>query len=372
MQKKIIVLAGYAPSLINFRLHLLKEFQKKGYQVIASAPQNFQWVREKLKSINIPFYHFPLSPASINPIQDLLFIKKYVSFLNKQKPDIVFAYTIKPVIYGSISAKLAGIPAVYSLITGLGYTFEQKSSKQKLIGLISTKLYSFALRSNKTIFFQNSDDVDVFKRKKILGENANIAIINGSGVDLDYFQFETFFPEKPVFLLIARILKSKGILEYIAAAKIVKNKYPQARFHLVGYFYDSPDAIDKKVIMAAHEEGIIDYKGETDDVRPYIRNCSVYVLPSYREGTPRTVLEAMAMGRPIITTNVPGCKETVIHNENGFLVENKNSEDLASAMTKFINNPKLLKQMGRQSRVIAEQKYDVNKVNKNIISAMEL
>ncbi len=372
MPKNLVVLAGYAPSLINFRLHLLLEFQKCGYNVIACAPQNVDWVIEKLDAFGIPFYSFPLNPATISPLQDLAFIKKFTSFLKGKKPEIFFAYTIKPVIYGSISAKLAGVPKIFSFITGLGYTFEKKTTKQKLISPISAFLYSIALRANKTVFFQNPDDVAVFRERKILAENSQVKITNGSGVDLKHFRYDPNIPIKPVFLLIARILKSKGILEYIEAAKIVKQKYPNAEFHLVGYFYDSPDAIDKKVIDRAHDEGTIIYQGETNDVRPFLKNCSVYVLPSYREGTPRTVLEAMATGRAIITTNVPGCKETVVQGENGFLVDVKNPDSLARAMIKCIENPDLILKMGKRSREIAEQKYDVHKVNKTIISAMGL
>lgn len=372
MPKTVIILAGYAPSLINFRLHLLLEFQKRGYDVITCAPQNMDWVIEKLATLDISFYSFPLNPATINPLQDLAFIKKFTSFLKEKKPEIFFAYTIKPVIYGSIAAKLAGVPKIFSFITGLGYTFEKKTTKQKLISPISAFLYSIALRANKTVFFQNPDDVAVFREKKILAKNSQVKITNGSGVDLEHFRFDLNIPIKPVFLLIARILKSKGILEYIEAARIVKQKYPTAEFHLVGYFYKSPDAIDKKVIDRAHAEGTIIYKGETNDVRPFLKNCSVYVLPSYREGTPRTVLEAMAIGRPVITTNVPGCKETVIDGENGFLIEVKNPDSIARAMTKFIENPELILKMGKRSREIAEQRYDVHRVNDTILSAMDI
>lgn len=368
--KTLVVLAGYAPSLVNFRLHLLLELQKQGYHVIACAPQKVDWVIKTLIEHNIEFNTFPISPASIAPHKDVLFLLKFSHFLKRIKPNIFFAYTIKPVIYGSLAAKLAGVPQIYSFITGLGYTFEDRTFKQKVIGKISKTLYSIALRLNNMVFFQNQDDVQVFKEKKILNHNASITITNGSGVDLKHFQFEPYFHKNPVFLLIARFLKSKGILEYIEAAQIVKQKYPQAEFHLVGYFYDSPDTIDRKYIEEAHQKGIIIYQGETNDVRPFIKNCSVYVLPSYREGTPRSVLEAMAIGRPIITTDVPGCKETVINGVNGFLVPAKDVNSLAQAMFSFIENPGLISKMGKQSRLIAEQKYDVHKVNATILSGM--
>ena len=339
---------------------------------MACAPQKVDWVTKTLIENNIKFNQFPLSPASIAPVNDFLFLLKFTRFLKRIKPSIFFAYTIKPVIYGSLAAKLAGVPQIYSFITGLGYTFEERTIKQKTIGQISKNLYSVALKANDMVFFQNQDDAQVFKEKKILNQKANITITNGSGVDLEHFQFEPYFPERPVFLLIARILKSKGILEYIEAAQIVKQKYPQTEFHLVGYFYDSPNAIDRKYIEEAHQKGIIIYQGETNDVRPFLKNCSVYVLPSYREGTPRTVLEAMAMGRPIITTNVPGCKETVQNKKNGILVKEKNVTSLVKAMEFFINNPHLIHEMGKQSRLIAEQKYDVHKVNQTILKGMKL
>ncbi len=371
-RKKIIVLSGHAPSLVNFRFHLLLKFKQLNYQVIACAPQYDANVKQKLNENGIIFKQIKFNPTSVNPIADFVFLLKLIKFFKRERPFILFSYMIKPVIYGSLAGKFVGISKIFSFITGLGYTFVGTSLKQKFISIFSNNLYALAMKSNSVVFFQNNDDMNLFKEKKIIPKKLKVKIINGSGVDLQHFYYVNTFPSKPTFLLVARLLKSKGILEYLEAAKIVKKKYPFTKFLLVGYFYQSPDVVDKKIVYNYNKEKIIEFLGKLSDVRPAIKNSSVYVLPSYREGTPRSVLEAMSMGRPIITTNAPGCKETVINNENGFLVKLKDPVSLANAMERFIKEPELIIQMGKRSREIAEQKYDVHNINKNIITEMQI
>ena len=286
------------------------------------------------------------------------------------KPDVILTYTIKPVIYGSIAAKLFGVSRIYAMIEGLGYAFIGDDLRSRFINIIVKILYYLSLKANQNVFFLNPDDRDLFIKLR-LSNDAQAVLINGIGVDLDYYKPEPF-PENLSFLLIARLLKDKGIREYVEAARNIKQKYPKISFRLVGWMDDNPASVSKNELDTWVKQGIVKYLGKLSDVRPAIAASSVYVLPSYREGTPRTVLEAMAMGRPIITTDAPGCRETVQHGKNGFLVPIKNVSVLVSAMENFIQQPELIETMGLASREIAVEKYDVRKVNTVILKTMGL
>ncbi len=370
---KIIILAGYTPSLVNFRLQLIQDFIKRNYEVIACAPEYHQPTIDKLQQMGVQFKQVNLYVTSMNPFADILSLISLYKLFFKIKPDILFSYTIKPVIYGSIAARMAKIPKIYSLITGLGFSSGSKTFKQKAASFISKILYSIALKYNSCIFFQNNDDKSMFIQKKIISSNTITQIVNGSGVDLDYFKYIPYIKKKNFnFLLIARLLYDKGIAEYVESAKKIRSVYPEIVFNLIGYFYKSPNAISEAQINEWSSAGLINFIGKTDDVRPYLAECSVYVLPSYREGTPRSVLEAMAIGRPIITTDVPGCRETVVDGENGFLVKDHDPDSLTKAMLKLYIDSSLPKKMGERSRKLAEEKYDVHKVNAVILNKMAI
>lgn len=367
----IVVIASYASSLINFRRELLSAFVNDGHSVIACAPGENQDVTECLKLMNIEYRSIKLERTGINPFDDIKTIIQLRSLFREINPDIVLSYTIKPVIFGSLAARLAHVPASYSIVTGLGYVFMGDNFKQKFIRFLISPLYKMSLSSNKTVFFQNPDDRDLFINLSFAKKEIAI-LINGSGVNLDIFR-NTALPTKPlVFLLISRMIKEKGIHEYVEAAKVLKKRFPEIKFLLLGPLDKKSSSISKEQITQWQTSGVIDYLGETKDVRPFIARTSVYVLPSYREGTPRSVLEAMAMGRPIITTNVPGCRETVENGKNGILVPAKNVNKLVEAMQKFIMNPELVAKMGENSRKIAEEKYDVRDVNRVLMQAMGL
>ena len=223
----------------------------------------------------------------------------------------------------------------------------------------------------KKLFFQNSDDLKLFTEKRILGKNQSTCVVNGSGVDLEFYN-KTPLPSEPAFLLIARMIKNKGIEEYVEAIREVKKNYPLVKFSMVGGLEENIDGIDSNVIKSWVTSGLVDYRGVVSDVRPEIAKCSVYVLPSYREGTPRSVLEAMAMGRAIITTDVPGCRDTVIDGITGLLVPSKDSSGLADAMKRLIQDEKLRREMGQRSREYAERKYSDASVVAEIISQLDL
>ncbi|MGB9975785.1 glycosyltransferase family 4 protein [Thermovenabulum sp.] len=368
---KIIVVSHYTKSLINFRGDLIKSISKLGHDVIALGPE--KGYENELKKLGAEFIQIPLDRTGGNPAKDLKTLLSLIKVINKIEPDIVLSYAIKPVIYGSLAARILKVEAVYSMITGLGYVFTRDKGKEGILKKVVKILYKEALKNNKAVFFQNPDDMEFFRSEKILDNRTQAVLINGSGVNIDRFYYVSP-PIKPLsFLLIARLIWDKGIGVYVEAARKLKSRHPEVSFKLLGPFDSNPAAIKKNDVEKWISEGIIEYLGETEDVRPYIANSSVYVLPSYyREGTPRSILEAMAMGRPIITTNAPGCKETVKEGVNGFLVPTKDPYSLARAMEKFIQNPDLIISMGKESRKIAEMKYDVNTVNNIILKTMSL
>lgn len=369
-KKKIVFIASYPDSLILFRLHLMKEFLSNGWDVIALAPYD-QNVENTLKQNGIKFNGISLERNGTNFIKDIIFFKNLYSFLRREKPNTIFTYTIKPVIYGSIAGKLSGVPNCFAMLTGTGYVFANLGLKNKIVGLIGRTLLKFSLKFNKKLFFQNKDNLDVFLKENIIHKNQPVAIINGSGVDIDFFTVHEF-PQNFTFLMIARYLVDKGLREYADAARRIKSQYPNVRFRLAGWLDSNPNAIDQKELDEWTKTGLIENLGKLDDVRGALAEASVYVLPSYAEGTPRTVLEAMAMGRPIITTDAPGCRETVINQKNGFLVQTRSSDALYAAMEYFIKNQDCIPVMGKVSREVAETKYDVNKVNATLLSEMGL
>lgn len=369
---KIIVIAGFADSLINFRGVLLAAMANNGHDVIAMAPGENPVVAEKLRKINVVYKSIDLERTGLNPLKDLRSFLLIKAILRDLKPDLLLAYTIKPVIYGSLAARGAGVPHIFSMITGLGYSFIAGGIKQRLVNIIVSRLYKIGLAENEKVFFQNPDDLSFFREHGFLGDCSKAILINGSGVDIDYYTETPPNVDELAFLLVGRLIKDKGIGEFIEAARMLKRKHPQVLFRIVGPLDSNPAAFKPTDITAWQQEGIVEYLGEVDDVRPVIAGSSVYVLPSYREGTPRTVLEAMAMRRPIVTTDAPGCRETVVDGENGFLVPVQDSVALANAMEKFILEPDLIEKMGKRSREIAADKYDVHKVNAIIMQAMGL
>ena len=232
-------------------------------------------------------------------------------------------------------------------------------------------LYRSALQGCRTVFFQNPDDLELFLEKGLV-EKSKTRLVAGSGVNLDHFSFSEIIPGPPRFLMIARLIEDKGVRVYAEAARLLKSRHPQAVVRLLGFIDDHPRAITKSDLEGWIRSGDLEFLGAADDVRPQLRQCSVYCLPSYREGTPRTVLEAMATGRPIITTDAPGCRETVLDGQNGFLVPTRDPVALANAMEKFMEDDELPLRMGKISRELAESKFDVVQVNASMIQDMGL
>ena len=371
----ILVIGGQARSLINFRGALLKAMRDRGLRVIAAAPDisHDPDCVSALTKLGIDWSEIPLSRTGLNPLADLRSLAAMVGLMRREKPGAVLGYTAKPVIFGTVAASMARVQRRYALVTGLGYAFTAGGgATRSLVRTVLTNLYRAAFRRTTKVFFQNGDDAALFRELRMLPSELPVVIVNGSGVDLRRFEPAPFPPAPLKFLLIARMLSAKGIREYAGAAERVRQKHPHVEFHLVGGLDSNPDAIPAAEIEGWQTSGHIVWHGEVSDVRRYIGGCHVYVLPSYREGMPRSVLEAMAMGRPIITTDAPGCRETVIEGKSGFLVPPQTVRPLAEAMERFVSDPGLIEPMGRHSRALAEDKFDVEKINAEMLREMEL
>ncbi len=372
MKKRFLMVAGYPDSLLNFRGPLLNALVAAGLDVHVAAPDlpaNSE-VRQRLEALGVQVHEVPLNRTGINPVSDFCSLFKLWRLMRRLKPDLSLAYTIKPVIYGNVAAWLAGVPHRFALITGLGYAFQGEAGQRSWLKKIVQNLYRIALAKVNKVFFQNPGDEALFYDQGILNSaNRKTVVVNGSGIDVDSFTV-AHFPETTQFLLIARLLCDKGVREYVQAATKVRKQYPNTVFGLVGWIDENPNAIDGDELQSWVDSGVVKFYGRLADVKPAIADSSVYVLPSYREGTPRTVLEAMAMGRAVITTDAPGCRETVVHGKNGFLVPVKSTTELAAAMIHFIEKPELVVAMGRVSRLFAEEKYDVRKVNNHMLREM--
>lgn len=371
----MLVIAGYAPSLTNFRGPLLKAMHDSGHKVIAAAPDlgKYPEVTAKLRELGAEPREVQLRRTGLNPIADLGLLRGLKKLMRAERPTVILGYTVKPVIFGLLAAASARVPRRYALITGLGYAFGDDAGKARLVRSIQKLLYKVALKGATKIFFQNHDDPKLFRALRLIPPGLPVVTVNGSGVELNHFR-EADLPGQPVrFLMAARLIGAKGVREYARAAALVRQRHPEAEFDLLGGLDSNPDALARNEILEWQEQGILRWHGEVSDVRPHLQKCHVYVLPSYyREGIPRSILEAMATGRAIVTTDAPGCRETVMEGENGFLVPPRSVEPLAQAMERFVKDPELAARMGRRSREIAEQKYDVDEVNAQMLQEMEL
>lgn len=368
---KFLLIAGYSESLTNFRGPLIDALIASGQEVHAAAPELCEHpeVAAKLLAKGVRIHSVSMNRTGMNPWHDLQTLLSLYRLMRQIRPDRVLGYTIKPVIYGSLAAWLARVPERYALVTGLGYAFAGESGQRTLLRRIATRLYQVALHFTQRVFFQNPDDRDLFVQRGILSTADKTVVVNGSGIDIKVFS-PMPLPAQPAFLLIARLLGDKGVREYVTAARLVHQQFPQCKFRLAGWIDDAPDAIAQAELDSWIQDGVIEFLGRLKDVRPAIADSTVYVLPSYREGTPRTVLEAMAMARAVITTDAPGCRETVVPGVNGLLVPIKSAEALAQAMLDLVRDRQQVEAMGQQGRRIAEQKYDVQKVNQQMLTTM--
>ncbi len=365
---KIIITSPKNRTVYNFRGDLIKELIALGNEVVVTGPNKDNV--EKIEALGVRFVEIPVNKNSTNPINDLKYQNRLYKLFNEERPDMVFSYTSKPVVYGSIAAKKANVPHIVSMITGAGYTFTSQQKKAKAIRSILLILYKLAFNCCETVIFQNKDDMKEFIGLKLV-EKDRCRLVNGSGVNMEKFH-KLPFPQDVTFFMLSRVMYSKGIREYLEAASIVKKERPQAHFMLLGACENIQDSIGYEEIKKYVDDGILEYFGETEDVSSYYGKCSVYVCPSYREGVPRTVLEAMATARPIITTDAPGCRETVIDGKTGFIIPIKDAKALCEKMIWFIDNQAEIEPMGIESYNYCREKFEVSKVNKAMLEYLNI
>ena len=367
---KILVLSSHTVSMFWFRMDMMKVFISSGCSVVAVGQESAEKWEDQFNEIGVKYRQIYVERNGINPFNDLRTLKSIKKILTEEKPNKIFAYQAKTVIYGGIAARKTGISEFYPLIAGLGSVFRGDGLKNAVLKIILKKQYKTACKNSKAVIFQNNDDRRQFTENNIVNIEKT-HIINGSGVDLVKF-VPCELPKTPSFLFIGRLIKDKGIMEYLEACRRIKMSSPDVNCMLVGPFDSNPSALKKSELQPFIDDNIITYYGEQADVREFLNSCTVYILPSYHEGTPKTILEAMATGRAVITTDAPGCRETVTDNENGFLVPVKNVSQIVEKMQYFIDFPDFAMKMGKKSRIIAEEKYDVNKVNIAILNIMNI
>ncbi len=350
------MLGAEPASLVNFRGALIARLVALGHEVHVAAKQASAEQVAALAKMGAVFHPVPFARAGMNPFRDAATGIALYKLFRALRPDAVVSYTSKPVIYGSLAAHVAGVSHIVAMVTGLGYSFiEGPEPKRKLAKRVSFLLYGLALPRCARVLFQNPDDRDEFEKLGLLRRVREVAVVNGSGVDTDYFA-ATELPSPTAFLMIARLLVDKGVREFVDAVAQIKAQVPDVEFQLLGAFDPSPNGVTDAEAQSWVAKGVV-YLGETKDVRPVIAAATVIVLPSYREGTPRSVLEGMAMGRAIITTDVAGCRETVTEGVNGLLVPVRDAKALASAMLALARDPERVARMGQASRRIAVEKY---------------
>lgn len=374
-RRRIAVICSYTVSLVNFRFRLLKAMVDNGHEVIALGPEHDQPTIDTLASIGVRFVQIPMARAGLNPLQDLGTLRAMTARLREIAPDVVLAYTMKPIVYGLIAARLAGVRERHALVTGLGYVYsdEGADARRLTVRRIATMLYRIALRGDGRVFVYNDADDQDIRKGRMVSDLSRIVPVAGSGVDFAHYPASPVPEGPPVFLMIARLLREKGALDLVEAARRLKARGIEARVQILGPLDPSPLAISKAEVDAWNAEGAVEYLGETKDVRPYLKACSVYVLPSYyREGIPRSILEAMATGRAVVTADTPGCRDTVVEGENGYVVPPRDPAALAAALARFAEDPGLAARMGRRSLDFARERFDVEAVNRKLLGEMGL
>lgn len=368
------IVTSQAFSMVNFRGLLIRDLVAAGVQVHAFAPDYNDELRRQIFALGANPVDFRLTRTGMNPLHDGWDTLRLAMMLRRLRPDVMLGYFIKPVIYGTLAAALAGVPRRVAMIEGLGYVFTASGSREtwnrKLLRILVSFVYRFALARAQKVIFLNGDDLGEFVAANLVDE-AKAVKLGGIGVDLADWPSAPPATQPVTFLLVARLLREKGVVEYAEAARQVKALHPDVRFVLLGGLDPNPGGLNPLEVQAWVKEGLLEWPGHVA-VRPWLMQTSVFVLPSYREGVPRSTQEAMAMGRAVITTDVPGCRDTVDDGVNGFLVPVRDASALANAMLRFVENKNLVVIMGRESRRLAEARFDAHAINARLLKILEV
>ncbi|NOJ68856.1 glycosyltransferase family 4 protein [Acinetobacter indicus] len=374
----VVIIGTVASSFYGFRADLICKLLKKGHQVYAFTSEYTVEDLKKIEQLGAIPVTYTLNRGGLNPLADIVATYQLSKKIKSINPNLVFSYFSKPVIFGTLAAKLAQVPRVIGMLEGLGYTFTEQpeglSKKTQLIKKIQVILYKIALPQLDQLIFLNPDDPKDLLEKHAINVK-NVEVLGGIGLNLQDYPYQPLsnihLPLK--FLFIGRLLKEKGIHEFVQAAKLVKKIYPDTEFIVLGAIdHHNLGALQQTQLDTLISSNIIQYPGHVSNIKDWIADSHVFILPSYREGVPRSTQEAMATGRAIITTDVPGCRETVINTKNGFIVPKWNPEALAEKMIYFIENPEQIQVMGAESYKIAVEKFDAEKVNQRLVNILGL
>lgn len=356
---KMIFLTAHAPSVYQFRLDFMKRLMSDGFEVTVLAPESVEEWAGEFQAHGISYESVKMSKNSANPFDDIGSYFDLRKRLKRLKPDAVFCDHAKMIIYGTLAAKHCGIKHRFIMLGGVGSVLrdEPQGFKRKLIRWILSCEYRASMPKATNVFFQNSDDADLFLKLKFVRKE-QIVMVPGSGVNLDQFPF-TPMPENHDFLFVGRLIEDKGLLEYMQAGRMTRKTIPDAKFHVIGYFDQNQTMLQMKDLEPYIDDGTVVFHGYQKNVLPFLQKCFAFVLPSYHEGTPRSVLEALSVGRPVITTDAPGCRETVIDGDNGYLVPIKDAAALSEAMISLCQDRDKADRMARSARCLAENRFDV-------------
>ena len=357
---KIILLTTISIGVINFRKKLIEKMLAGGDEIYVVCGDNF--FEHKIRDMGCKFYCIPMENRSMNIVSLGRYTRELSRLIEKINPDIVFSFQLKPNTFGVLAAKKAGVKNIYSMVEGAGDVFINNTLKWKLVRFVVCRLYKKAFRNVRKVFFLNEDDKQEFIERKLV-QSEQCEIIHGIGVDLERFSYRPI-KNRRTFLMVARMLKTKGIYEYCECARLVRKKYPDAVFNYLG----AEGNVKVADIQEYIDDGSVRYLGTTNDVRPYLEECTAFILPSYREGLPMSIMEAEASGRAIITSDNVGCRDTVREGYNGFLVEKGNAQGLAEKAIRCIEHPEEAEQMGKNSRTFAEEHFDQEKINGKIVA----
>jgi glycosyltransferase involved in cell wall biosynthesis len=370
MADRIVFCSNDIVYLHRFRGRLIQHLVACGYEVTAVCPINEPAYVKLVEGLGATLIEWRLKKSGIGLFRELGAFFALIRILRDIKPSVFFGYTVKPVIYGLIAAAIARVPRRVGMITGLGYAFLPGAGMhRKLVSGLVRVGYRIALSQAQALIFQNRDDIAEFRDANLIKAKCEVYKVNGSGVDTLHFA-PAPFPDAPqfVFLFVGRLLRDKGIYEFVDAARIVRAQMPETRFVIVGAADTNPAAVPECDLLKWRAEGIVELKGHTQDPQQAYKECHAFVLPSYREGTPRTALEAMSSARAIITTDVPGCRETVRHKVNGLLVPARDSSALADAMLSLAKEPATAREMGRLGRDDCVRRFEAEAVSTETVS----